>query len=86
MYANSIALPEEVTQKVYCPFCGAMNVYSYKFSADYKCFPKWYQFWKPKLHLIRDHFADNEGSHDAEVYPRKCVCGHDVLLTQKRVV
>ena len=86
MYVNTGALPSKLTQTVQCPFCSAETSYAYKFSAEFPCTPKRWQFWKSKMHFIADHCSFNEGTMNPELYPRKCICGKEILLEQKRVM
>lgn len=86
MYVNTGALPSELHQTVQCPFCGKDIEYAYEFTAEFPCLPKKWRFWKPRVHYIADHCAFNEGTMKAELYPRNCVCGTEILLKQKRVM
>lgn len=83
MYVDGRALPKKLERMVHCPNCGKPIVYEYEFDADFN-HKKWWQFWNKK-HYITDHFALNEGTKEEEIYPRKCVCGHEMLLKQKRI-
>ena len=83
MYADGRAVPKTLERTVTCPFCGKELEYKYEFDADFS-HNKWWKFWDKK-HYIADHSSFNEGSFDEEIYPRKCVCGKEVLLKQKRI-
>lgn len=54
----------------------------YKFEAEFKC-KKWWKFWKK--HFIENHFSHNEGNYQEEIYPRKCNCGEEIYLIQRRI-
>lgn len=85
VYCSTTPLAKVLQQTVKCPTCGKEISYEYHFDADFKCLPKSWQFWKDKRHWIDTHFAMNEGNFDEEIYPRKCYCGHDLLLRQQRI-
>lgn len=93
MIVYTIPLPNEIDQFVKCPFCGEKNHYKYVFELAKKCKPSWLDrlmqkipFVKKSLHCVTDHFAYNDGTMDAEMYPRKCSCGQEILLRQERIM
>ena len=93
MIIYTIPLPDVIDQLVKCPFCGETNRYKYVFELAKKCKPSAWDkliqklpFVKKHLHCVTEHFAYNDGTTSAEVYPRKCSCGEEILLRQERIM
>lgn len=84
MMTGDIALASRLRVDALCPFCGELNQAEYEFSAEFPCIKKW-KFWSKK-HFIVDHFTCNEGTLETEIFPRKCFCGKEILLKQRRIL
>lgn len=92
MMAGDVPLSGRLEVVSTCPVeaggCGRENRAEYEFSADFHCQKDGLMvrlFGKRKPHYIADHFSKNEGSMQEEIYPRRCVCGSEILLKQRRV-
>lgn len=80
--AQDTQLPASLSITATCPFCGNKTDARYEWSSDFKC-KKSYMFWKK--HYFSNHSSYNEGTTEEEYYPRKCVCGEEIILKQRRV-
>ena len=82
MLTGDVPLPKTLEITATCPFCGNENRAKYEFDANFQC-RKWWRPWEK--HCITAHFTKNEGNTDNEIFPRKCNCGEEILLNQRRI-
>ena len=83
-------LAQGIEGHVECPECGKEHIYKYEYSAKFPCLPasplaRFFNWLRPKAHYIAEHFTKTE-SPGVEVFPRRCLCGTEILLTQRRIL
>ena len=84
------ALPKEINGTVDCPKCHRVRKYKYEYEGNFKCVPssllgRFFNWFKSRQHYISSHFTKTEAV-GKEVFPRKCCCGKEILLVQRRVL
>jgi len=86
MLAGDIPLSKRIKIVSACPVqgggCGKVNRADYEFDAVFPC-RKWWRPWEK--HFIANHFTKNEGNKDEDIFPRRCNCGAEILLHQRRL-
>ena len=83
-------LSQGIEGQTECPKCGKNNTYKYEYSAKFTCIPssivgRFFNWVRSEKHCIMDHFTKTE-SVGIEVFPRRCLCGTEILLTQRRTL
>ena len=80
VYSKSVPLQQTEKYTGVCPFCGEEYTIEYQFKLHEHCLEN------KGIHFIPQHFSKNEGTFEPQLYPRKCYCGEEMILEQKRVM